>query len=300
LNVSSDGRCSFGLPARRGRAQILGYLMVNQKRVALEASFPREIPALTEGELRLLAGAHRQILQLNRLCISALLAALPYSDLAVDPYNHYQYEELPGDIELLSEADVERMADSFSKHPAIAAAAETAPAEFANPCSVNLMQAVWQMTESLIQAGPHEVPEALWRAHTIGPEDSRRRHLRHIGALTCVRDSLYNLDQLIYHAILSDELFELNDENIIHLSPFSMNFTGQGLLVTFLPPRRISITECNDIVRVDCQFGGERLDLLCRVEAYSNEPFPSFGEGERMDLRVLDENLNSYGVLYEL
>jgi hypothetical protein len=54
------------------------------------------------------------------------------------------------------------------------------------------------------------------------------------------------------------------------------------------------------MVRVDCCYGDERLDLLCRIEAYADEPFPSFGEGERMDLRVLDESLNSYGALYEL
>ena len=301
LNVSSDGRSGFGLPARRERAQVLGYLMVNQERAALEAAFPQNIPSLTEEELSLLAGTHREIVGLNRRCVSALVEALPHCNRAVDPYNRYQYDELLGEAGLLREEEVARVADAFRRHPAAAAAVETAPGESAGLFADNFMQAVWQMEESLIEAGPHRTPEELWRAHTSEPEGSGlRRRLRHLGALLCVRDSLYNLDQLVYHAILGDGLFTLDDENLTHLSPISANLTGRGLLATYLPPRGIHLTECNDLVRVDCRFGDERLDWLCRVEAHCDEPSPSFGEGERMDLRTLDESLNSYGSLYQL
>jgi hypothetical protein len=88
-----------------------------------------------------------------------------------------------------------------------------------------------------------------------------------------------------------------NDENIIHLEPFTMNILGQGILVTFLADKRLHIRECIDIVKINCSFTHERPDRIARVESLSREGWPRFGEGERYDLRVLDSDLNSFGQL---
>lgn len=185
---------------------------------------------------------------------------------------------------------------AFWEHPTYKEIVALLP-DAANLCCVQHMQAVWQMKQRLLEVGPHTIPEELWEVHSMEPEDSKRRRFsRYIGALVCVRDILENLNQLIYQAILNDTMFELNDENIIHLAPFTMNMLGRGILVTYLADHRLHIRECTDVVKVDCSFQDERLDTIARIESLCTEPSPSFGEGERYDLRVLDPDLNSFGV----
>jgi hypothetical protein len=293
LNISQDTRCEFGYYAREKYSQFLGYIIVDQER-EMNGRMSSPLPQLTDEERNLLIGAHLQLARLNLSCVSELVRTHPHCSLAVDPYNGFSCQNLTNGLDLLSEIAIAQMASIFKKHPAITLAAKTAPSEVANLFHLRYMQDVCEMRRNLLEAGPHDSPEGLWQIYRYPNIDSKlRTNVLHLGALTSIRDSLANLNQLIFQAIMNDDLFTLNDENVIDVI-CSYGLTGHGALVTFLPPRGPNILGPNDIVKVQWTFNGVKLDRLGRIESHCLEPSPSFGEGDRADLRLLDDNLNSF------
>ncbi len=198
-------RSHLGYLARSLHAQVLGYLVVDQRRAELEQDpYPQRIRPLFDSERQFLAGVHRQILLLNEQCIAPLVAQLPRSAAAVDPYAKFGIVTLTGthNGDILTTQAIDAMARSFHQHPAIVAALEIPKGSMREMTANQLIGAVQDFTTRLVESGPRNTPESLkdiifkgFPGAGADPNRDQKNALyraigRHLLALTCIRDSL--------------------------------------------------------------------------------------------------------------
>ncbi len=290
----------FGYLARGQHAQILSFLIIDQRKTELEKKMqPLHIIPLEDEDRILLAKAHKNIVQLNMKCIAPLAAELPQCVKAVDPYRKFKYEpsETP-DGDILSEEVLVKMASSFYEHSAVKAVIQNGKSATIKMAEDKYVEAVSIFYETLIKAGVYNAPNDIIKIMFSQNENSlQRRIARHITALTCIQASLSVLDQLIYQAILSNKLPVLDKNNIIEIGQMSNNLVGNGLSLLYQPSEQLFMADIYDIVLVKSETFDLPLGQLWQVEAVHYEYSQEFGSNEELTLREVDENLNPFGHL---
>lgn len=291
----------FGYLAQGQHAQILSFLVIDQRKPELEKKLQllRIIPLDDEDRI-LLSKAHKQILQLNMKCIAPLSAELPQCVKAVDPYHKFKYKlsEVP-DGDILSEEVLGKMAKSFNEHPAIKAAIQSVKAATIKMTEDEYIKAVSIFYETLIKAGAYDAPNHIINIMFSHKDSLQRTIARHITALTCIQASLSVLDQLIYQAILNNKLPLLDKNNIIEIGQMSNNLVGNGLFLSYQPGEQLSTVNISDIVLVKIETPGLPLGELWQAQAVHREYSQEFGSCAELTLREVDENLNLFGHLLE-
>jgi hypothetical protein len=134
----------------------------------------------------------------------------------------------------------------------------------------------------------------LWDA---GPRsnNSASQGPGHINALLCLRDSLANLNQLIYQSIFQPNLQFLNQDDIVSYA-FSTTASGSGMSIMYLLSRGLLLIESTDLILVSTQPDYGLKNRLCRIER-QKMPIGDFGKPSYIEVRTVDDNLNSYGAL---
>jgi len=292
----------FGYLARGQHAQILSFLVIDQRKTDLEEKMqPLHVIPLEDEDRILLSKAHKNIVQLNIRCIAPLATELPQCIEAIDPYRKFKYElpETPvGDI--LSEEVLAKMASSFHEHPAIKTAIQSVKSSAIKMTEDKYVDAVSIFYNTLIKAGAYNAPNDIINIMFSQSKDSLQRTIvRHITALTCIKASLSVLDQLVYQAILSNKLQLLDQNNIIEIGQMSNNLVSNGLSLLYQPSEQLFMVNVSDIVLVKIETPGLPLGQLWQVEAVHSEYSEEFGSSEELTLREVDENLNPFGHLLE-
>ncbi len=292
----------FGYLARGQHAQILSFLVVDQKKTELEKKLqPLHIVPLEDEDRILLSKVHKQLVQLNMACIAPLSAELPQCVKAVDPYRKFKYElpEVP-DGDILSEEVFTKMTTSFLEHPAIKVFLQSLQSARIKMTEDNYIEAVSIFYETLIKAGVNDAPKDIINIMLGQGKNSLQRTIaRHITALTCIRASLSVLDQLLYQAILSNKLPVLDENNIIDIGQMSNNLVGNGLSLLYQPGKQLFMANICDIVLIRSENLYLPLGQLWQVEAVHREYSQEYGSYEELALREIDENLNPFGHLLE-
>jgi hypothetical protein len=299
----------FGYMARNftkyPKLQILGYLLVDQHREKLEESHKIKLDSLEDDEVYLLMSAHKQLTELNRLCVSPLVEKIPEVKLAIDPYNIFPYDEKPFDknYDLLDKQSIENLALTFHKHPAINIALETAEILNEEINEEHYFQDVGNFSQELLDATPFKSPEWLSEVRRQRENNARKMHLRHMLALVSIRDSLANINQLIFQAILRDKLVIIDEDNIIDLSPTYNSDSGSAITVTcqtsdaqFLIPIETPTWNVGILVLLKGIYGYKDTQLGRIETSHTN----IFGESDtaKFEIRIIDENMNAFpGIL---
>lgn len=292
----------FGYLAQGQHAQILGFLVIDQRKTNIEKKmqFLHIIP-LEDQDRILLSAAHKSIVQLNIRCIAPLAIDLPQCVKAIDPYGKFRYElpqTLGGDI--LSEEVLAKMAISFNEHPAIKVATQSAKSSAIKMADEKYIEAVSVFYDTLIKAGAYDAPNDIFSIMVGQSRDSLQRIIvRHITALTCIRASLSILDQLIYQAILSNKLPLLDQNNVTEIGQMSNNFVSNGLSLSYQPSEQLFRVNVHDLVLVKIETPRLPLGQLWHVEAIHSEFSQEFGSLNELTLREVDENLNPFSHLLE-
>lgn len=280
--------------ARQEHAQVFGYLFVSERREDYRdnSPVPWPIEPLDESVRKRLVGVQLFFKDLNSRCIQAAIPQLGICHEAIDPYSKYPPVDLTGhkEIELLSASSKNALASAFSDHPASQIAIETiqsfptgmAPSE--GPCT----EAVNKMYFELLGI---ERPEWLTQAFTMMPQGALQRLvIRFFFSLVTLKASLTALNQLLYQAILHDNLFVLSNENIIKLrkvyadnSAISLDFQLQSIDYFLV---------CGDIVLVKCNPGSYVIDQLCQIYEQKVTAASTFGDKVELGMRGLDDFLN--------
>ena len=289
-----------GYLAQGQHVQILGFLVVDQRKTSIEQEMQFLHIMPLEGEDRnLLSAAHRDILQLNTRCVAPLVTQLPQCAKAIDPYSRFKYE-LPKtpDGGVLSEEVLAKMAISFHEHPAIGVAIQSAEPSASRMTEDKYVGAVSVFYDSLIKAGAYDAPDDVKSIMLGQGKDSLPRIIvRHVAALTCIKASLCVLDQLIYQAILGNKLPLLDRNNIFEVGQLSNNLVCNGLSLSYQPSEQLLRVNVHDVVLVKMEIPGLPPVQLWHVESIHSEFSQEFGSFSRVALREVDENLNPFGHL---
>ena len=292
---------TFGYGNKIYPSPFLGLLLYDQSRVRFKEGTPAEVVGTWgERERQILFGVHDEVLRLNRLCLSPLAAELPHCAEAANPYREYPHADSSAGARqlLFSEDDAEAMARSFHSHPAFEPILTRLSDLRENPPKIDYLEVVRSFDSQLTEARPRgdvKWAEPLNQAGRAGRSDEW--FLRHVAALVCLRDSLANLNQLIYQAVFAEKLTELGEDDIIK---FQGSYTNSGMGISLMYLRRSAaafMIEPTDLILVSTRTGFGPLDKqLFRVETQHDPPWGS-GRPAYIELRRVDENLNAYGRL---
>jgi hypothetical protein len=271
---------------------ILGLLVYEQQGFFLDGINPvLELNLFNVRELKILFGVHKQLLRFNQQCLSPLAAELPETLGAVNSYTDYPYFiSTEGFEELLFKTeDAEEIIRSFHTHPAFAIALEKSP-EINKPKNIDYGQTLLRLETEMVEAGPGNDPEwveEFKRAKRTNHSSLPR--FRHASALLCLRDSLANLDQLIYQALYLEKHIHIDRSLTIDYS-WSTGGRGIGMWLMYLPIGIFFIIDTGDSVQVSTGENGFKQQLF-RVETHhlSTSDDPGI-----LIMRMIDENLNAY------
>src|SRR5262249_10544004 len=152
---------------------------------------PPIIPPLKDSERTLLAWAHRKIVEFNLRCIEPLLNAIPQCALAVNPYGRFIYEESESsEGPELFDADVaSSVINAFHNHPGINIALSTLEPYEGKIAENHYFDYTQKLEDFIVKDGPFDSPDEI-RNYRERPQNLYDRHM---AAILCVRDSLYNL-----------------------------------------------------------------------------------------------------------
>ena len=312
LNTSSgmgqDGAGAgggFGYAARQQRAQVFGYLLVDQECRRLGAAQPlRELSPLRADERSVLSAAHAEFAELDSACVSSLEKAIPGVSAAVNPYSGLialARGVQPSDDRLFPSDAIKSIAAAFGRLPPLAVAVSTA-SSFPNPIPVEECErAVLVFDRDINTRGVWESPPDLEAFFHREPPDSPRRAIYvHLLALLCTRECLRVVNQILFQAILVDKLGALNGDSIVSHKKHGSNLIGQGVTVEYVPSAGIGFAEPGDVLVLDQQPPALAMHALCVVEQLRMEMSPEVGWVNEVTLRVLNESLCPYSGLFSL
>lgn len=297
--ISDSDRTILGFYARKKYIQVLGYLFIDQYREQIKsAENPLTlIPPLKDSERNLLAWAHCKIVELNHRCIEPLLNAIPQCASAVSPYSRFIYKEPESseDAELFDTNIASSVIAAFHSHPGINIALSTLEPYKGKIDENHYRNHILKLEDFIAQDGAFTSSDEVRSLKKADPQNPYNRHML---AIMCVRDSLYNLNQLIYQAIFTGKLFVLGEENIIDVAVETVHSTGLGVGLLFQPSRfsmldSLMVDE-KLIVLLKANILRREENLLMRIESLREESSRAFGRLYLADLRQLDEQLNSF------
>jgi len=281
---------------------ILGLLLYDPKKVEryTRRDITKELSSWGERDLKLLFGVHNQIRQFNRLSLAPLKAAVPEAINAINPYKEYRqsvstdgFEEL-----LFKQEDAEEVISAFHTHPAFDVALSTL--EAAQQRTLDYDQTIWEFDNEIVQAGPGREPQWVERYEEAKHSDHPSLALyRHVASVVCLHNSLANLNQLIYHGIFKDEFRPLDRSNVVDYF-WTMGNVGPSVWLLHISQLHMLICEPTDLIIVDVDRPKQAWKLgeaLCSIHSTT---IPGTDRGPaKMELRVIDENLNAYPHLIE-
>lgn len=292
INTNFSG---FGQAVRTLGLQFFGVLLVDQNRHAYEIKLETVPPEM----IALFAFAHQSIVELNQECVRPIVEAIGNAHLAIDPYSEFILEkQIPvSDQRIFDPDSTFNLLTQFHLHPAISVAIDSF-----NTCNEivtaeHFYNDVIRYRNQLTEHGPMHEPEWLdsyQRSSGAGPE---RMHNRLMLALLCIRESLRNMDQLLFQSAIFDKLIKFDSNNLIDLSSTYSNGSGSCLGIVFHNGNfdvlhSMTFNSLNRIVLIEGAYGTDG-NRLARVESYSGSlgvsNAPNYAE-----LRLLDDNLNPF------
>jgi len=201
------------------------------------------------------------------------------------------------DIQHLPMQTISAMARSFHAHPAFSVALDSKPLSAEEEEKFDLGQAVWQIDESIHRAGTIHEPKEINDIISNGREGSpERAAFRHLSALVCLRESLTMLDQLIFQAVLSENLKlpVLDEDSIIDPGRWVTTYVSKGNHVIYQRDTRSPVGINDYLVLYLWPHGFEPVKELCHVEHLRIEFSGDSGTKAFIALRTIDENLNPF------
>jgi hypothetical protein len=296
INRDKEGGGHLGYLARQEGLQLLGYLAFEKHREAL-ANLPSLglIPPLADEARQLFEQTHKQFQVLNHQCLLPITNEVPQCLSAIDPYKKMNYV-LPADTpdsQIMSLNAINRMAQLFHRHPAFEVALST------KPLIPKVAEADYVNTVKSLLDTIYKSPTVLSNTAASLPINAPQRvFMRHMIALSCLRDALQNLDQIVFQAIFLDKLPLLSEDNVMHIGAYNSSIVGQNISITFQPDKLFT-HPIDPYLIILAKIGYKKLpiDGLFRVERVDFSFSQDLGESFTLGLSEIDDNLNSFSHL---
>lgn len=279
---------------------LLGLLLQDPQKIdksfsKLVSSLMEEFLSWDEEKRGVLLGVTNQVFQLNELCIAPLTKKFPHYTYVLNPYSWFpdviEYYKLNTNDEyknhLFDTKQAEEIANAFYETPALKYVLSALPEIEGNPLTAHSEQAVIKLNEDLLNAGARKGINLFGEQGEI----KLNAFQRHIVGLVCIKNSLSNLNQLIYQAVIQDKLTAINIDDVFDYS-VSWTESGEGIALKYLISRgELWGIELNDLIQLNLDRYGIN-NSLSRIEAkYS---FGKFKDTVDIEARIIDKNLNAY------
>ncbi|MEW5323697.1 hypothetical protein V2J23_16685 [Geobacillus thermoleovorans] len=305
INKVAFGKSIRNNSAKKAKLQIYGYLLANHQRKKIEQEFNCVVPELSKEQIDLLTKLHRDMLLINKACISLLPGNLTHHEV-LDPYALYEsIISLPENYSpfLFEEEDIQSIKTAFKTHKGFEIIRKI-PINLLNELnkidSKNLLEVIEEFKVRFHRAGVNRYPKDVEEAIAEAKKNKTLIPTKYIFSLLCIRYSLRNLNQLIYQAYFQDKLPILNEDNIIDIKS-SSHFAGKGYLVTAQQLDGFWDIGPGDLIHLIDPLNGEKSPILCQVEGITLKVSKDFGMTYDFKLRALNEDLNPfYGIFDDL
>lgn len=297
-------RSHFGYIARGYKNQILGYIIVDEDReriISMKMAPP--LSPLQDSERQILNNIHKQILALNDQCLIPIKEEIPQVLLSVKPYNEYEVrlDSTEPNLTLFSLSDIVDFAKLFHTHPSFLKAKETLSLLPKQIPEDRYPNGVLQFIYGLENPQDKSVNDTLAKIDIGEKLDSpARMTIRHFASLACIRSSLQTLNQLLFQALLEDQLPKIHENNIIDIEINRSVYEGSKPKIIYQPDNKIDIVSPGELVFIDYSLGNEIIKGLFRVEQMGFKYSKDLGTEVEVVLRDIDENLNPFYSLLQI
>ena len=289
------GQGNFGYQASGCSTQFLGYLSSEGKLNGGNA-YNAVTSILSDEEYNLFYTFHRQICEINKRCVASFISSYPVFSDFLDVYNEDPIKEgnLIDGINLINTDEANKLIQLFSKHIAFSLAEmyiEKLPIDKKNEDS-NIQKALW-LENCMWQFSPMNDFFNQYVKKILNKEKITEVS-KCLMALLCIKDSLFNLDQLLFQEAVSSKPAILSRENIIDTGFASgHNIT---LTVQFIEPtiEEIFVRDHISLCLLKDVYTRQNNPQLVRVEQSSSEFDVESGTIFQLEMREVDENLNSF------
>ncbi len=300
LDKADNDKNYFGYYAKKQCSQFMGYLIVDYKREEINGESIIKIPNISSSELNLIKKGHSIISYLNKKLISIFENRFKNITKILDPYCIYNYPNYEIDInELLDITIFNDLIAAFENSPLVKIINKT-PTEFLIRIpEEQYIESVFFFYDKIDDYGVHESPPDFNELHMLVSKNSPEKHLTiSILCLMSLRKIITNIDQLLYHAFLSNKLVTINNDNAISIVKDTHHMIGDGLTILVQPNGDEVLTQPGDMLLVTLE--DTNITQLGILEKYNLNFNQNSGQTMEFDLRIVDNNLNPYYGLLNL
>lgn len=301
-----NSRSSYGMVARQVNAQLAAYLHVHDHKEEIAEKYPPlrwTKQTLSNNERELLFEVHCEIAAINRKLVTSLVEVHPSLENVLNPYIQYQLNETPVETITICDPDkLNSLAARFAEHPSmkIAEICKTKLDELIEENETlseqKLIKGALDLDLAIKNAGPLKSHKALWQMSIQFPHESRERYEFHLlAAITSIRASLWVLDELIFQALLVNQLPLLNEDNVIELSALTGSGVSTGYTIKFQPDSKSGFGAIG-LVLTKLEYDHHDFDLGI-IEVANFQSSQDFGDLFEVVIREVDKNLNPYNRL---
>lgn len=297
---SINDRSHFGYLARHYHTQIIGYLLIDRTRNAINATpLMMKVPDLTDDEREILLKAHEIINGTNQNIIEAYFAKLPKYSLSIDPYNIYNMGLGHKDISDIIDINIyDGIISSFADTVAIKNIT-TLPYEQIEKiaATMDMKGLIGEFTKRIKQSGVHRSPSDFEELRFMRPknisEDFSEKIIFNTLSLSAM---LTTIDQLIYQSFFNDKMVILDENNIINIIEHNNHLVSEGFTILVQPNGFEIGTDVGDIVLMKLSNEYIKVDQLGVVEGVNLKFSQDEGTTLLLKIRMIDDNLDPYKI----
>lgn len=289
-------RSIFGHFARKQHCQFMGYLLVDHKRSEIEKKYPFSIPELQHSELQSIRTAHALVRYINTTAVEDLIKRSPYFSKSLNPYSLASYPDYTVNLDESININMLQGLITSIKESRVVSHLLSAPIEIVNRIpNDKYHEVVLEFINRIETMGVNISPEDFSKRNRFLAKPTTQEMLLDVFcSLMSLRKMLYNVNQLIYQAFYNEKLLFLTEENIINILNNTAHSVGKGLTVLSQPDIYSHTPELGEIIVIKIEHKDFQLNELCAVEAINSKFEFEDGHTDKLDLRVIDDDLNPY------
>jgi hypothetical protein len=293
INRNGSGRNEYTQEMRDLGLQLGSYLIIDQFPELIK--IPRQKGTfLTDNERQVFLKIHGLLSAIDREFLNALERSdLTDALIAVNPYGVFN-SRLPITVdepELIFPVEIKQLRDRLSA-PNRALYFATHNHGGGKIDSNNYCLEVTKLEEALFNS-VQKSPDLIEKIMRTG-SDSDKAHLLHISGLVTFKDSISNLNQMLFQALTLDRIPRLSENQVVEVlggGGLVHHRCGKSILLEYIPPEWYFK---NTIVYLDLP--SFRISGLYRVERDGFD-FSVYGMYAQVALREIDQDLTRFNSL---
>lgn len=285
--------------AKHCQNQFYGFLYTNEHTDECKKVFPL-ITTLPTEDIHVFARAHATIYALVNGCLSELRKTNPKIATAIDPYSKYKSITLKQETSYLSTEQYEKAAKAFRETPLYKKLISSSMNEFVEQMKSQDIYTMFAVLEKELNDCPLDVfPNSLENlAKCLHTEFKKMEELLMAEAMLilALRKALENACSLLYTALVGEDLYVFNNDNIISYDKDYSNSFRRIIQINvsgiFLNGKTNTV---GDIALIDCDpHQGHHVHEFGIIYSCSANFDQEMGNTSKFTMVIVDDSLDPF------